>query len=99
MAFQPEEFLRGSVASPLNNLRHGDLGIVVADSMGNAPEELEGSLVSFLEGLGTLTRERLAKEGVAVRKGHHEKRGLHIAATVNDLRLAKVELGFARLVR
>ena len=98
MALQTEQFLRCSVATSPHDLRYRNLAIVVADSVGNPLKELEGPLVSFLKGLGTLTRERLTKEGVTVRKGHHEEGGLPLSATVKDLRLTEVELGFARLV-
>ena len=38
VAFQPKQFLRRSVATPPHDLRHGNLAIVVADSVGNASE-------------------------------------------------------------
>ena len=96
---QSQELARRRLAASADDLRHGDLRVVVADPLGHAAEELERTDVALLERLGAFAGKRLAEEGVAVRQRHHAEHHLDLAATIDGLRLAEVELGFARRMR
>jgi hypothetical protein len=96
---QSQEFSRRLFASLPNNLRHGDLRIIVADPLRHAAEELERANVACLEGLGAFTGKRLAEERVAVGQRHDAEHDLDLTTTIDGLRLAEVELGFTRRMR
>lgn len=53
----------------------------------------------FLERLGAFAGKRLTEERVALRQRHHTEHDLDLAATINGLRLAEIELCLARRMR
>jgi len=64
---QSQELPCRSLAASADNLRHGDLRVVVADPLRHAAEELERTDVARLERLGAFAGKRLTEKCVAVR--------------------------------
>ena len=94
MALQSQELSCEHATSLLNHFHHGNPGIVVADPLGYGLEELEGSTVTLLKGLGTFTGKDLTEEGIAKRQRHYEHRHLSLLPPIDDRRRAEIGLGF-----
>jgi len=72
VALKSQELLSELPITVARDLGHGDLAVVVADPSRNPTEEIKSSFMSLLERLGTLPRERLDVEYIAVRQRHDE---------------------------
>src|SRR3984885_13850820 len=99
MALQPQKLPGQLPLTAGEHLDHGDGRVVVADPLGDAPEELEGSAMSFQEGLRALSRKNLDRDRPGVRQRHHEQGDLGLLAGQLDRRLAEVALGLTRRMR
>ncbi len=73
MTLESEERIGHLPVAASGDLGDGDLGVVIADSPGSAPEEGEGPDVPLEERLGALAGEGTDEGGVGVRQGHHEQ--------------------------
>ena len=80
-------------------LGDGDLGVVVADAVGHAAKESEGSDVALMEGLGALTRIGSSEASATVRQGEDEEGGLAALAGHDNGGRAVVALGLAGAVQ
>src|SRR5512147_1690492 len=98
MTFQPEELGGDLALAAAGDPGDGDLGVVVADPAGYAPEEGEGTDVALEERLSALAREGGDEGRVGVRQRHDEERHGGRPAVEGDLRLAEVDLGLAGAV-
>ena len=96
---QSQEFPCRSLAASADDLRHGNFRVVVANPLRHAAEELERPDVACLKRLSAFAGKRLAEECVAVWQRHHTEHDFDFASAIDGLRLAEIELRFARWVR
>ena len=96
VALERQELPRQLTFGAAHDLRDGDRGVVVGGLGRDAAEELKGSDMAGLEGLGAFAWESRDEEGVRVRKGHHRQCCFAAGPVDLDGCFAEVELGFAR---
>ena len=96
VALERQELPRQLTFGAAHDLRDGDRGVVVGGLGRDAAEELKGSDMAGLEGLGAFAWESRDEEGVRVRKGHHRQCCFAARSVDLDRCFAEVELGFAR---
>ncbi len=64
---QTQEFVCGLIASPTNDLRHGNLAVVVTNPVWHATEEIKRADMPFLERLGAFAGKCLTEKRIAIR--------------------------------